>query len=395
MKKQVKMRHFGVQLPPLMQLNDGTPVKTASDWQRRREELKAILQTHVYGQLPPAPTTAPRIQMGEPFTAVHGAPSAVLTRFVTQPFPDSDFGILVDWFRPHGKPDGACGWPVIICGDGCWQRITPAYVELVTSRGYSLCVFDRTTVFPDRWTYLEDAPGVPTRPVTRDCVLTKRYPELDFGAVAGWAWGFHRVVDALLQFPEIDPKRVAVTGHSRGGKAALLAGAMDERIAMVFPNGSGTGGAGSLLFQGEGAEPIHMIVKNFPTWFSPKFADYVGHEADLPFDSHFLKALCAPRPLLCTEGMADLWANLEGLCVTHAAARDVYAFCGQNPAFLGQHFRTGPHLHSLEDWGCMLDFCDAYYRGTALPWDPLYCPFEGILDGTQVPSGEDSAPQGE
>ncbi len=52
------------------------------------------------------------------------------------------------------------------------------------------------------------------------------------GVLVAWAWGFHRILDALIQVaPEIDAKRVGVTGCSRWGKAALAAGIFDERVS--------------------------------------------------------------------------------------------------------------------------------------------------------------------
>src|SRR5205823_14582644 len=130
----------------------------------------------------------------------------------------------------------------------------------------------------------------------------------------------HRVVDYLSTLDVIDKKHIAATGHSRGGKAALLAGATDERIALTAPNNSGCGGAGCYRFQADKSEDITAILKNFPFWFEPRFHEFIGRIDRLPIDQHTVKALVAPRALLSTEALDDLWANPKGTQQTYLAA---------------------------------------------------------------------------
>ncbi|KAG4219295.1 hypothetical protein PC116_g32225, partial [Phytophthora cactorum] len=71
------------------------------------------------------------------------------------------------------------------------------------------------------------------------------YNGRDIGVLTAWAWGFHRVLDALnATVPEIDSTRVGVTGCSRLGKAALAAGLLDPRITLTMPMSSGVQGLG-------------------------------------------------------------------------------------------------------------------------------------------------------
>jgi len=111
-----------------------------------------------------------------------------------------------------------------------------------------------------------------------------------------------------------------------------------------------------------------------PYWYSPRFRDYIGREEELPFDQHSLKALVAPRALLSTEALGDLWGNPSGTCQTYRAAREIYRFLGA-PERIGIWFRDGEHSHGLADWKAFLDFADQQFmdknNGTRFDIDPF------------------------
>ena len=177
------------------------------------------------------------------------------------------------------------------------------------------------------------------------------------------------MVDFLETYPGIDAARIAVTGHSRGGKTALLAGATDERIAVTSPNDSGCCGAGCTRFpDAEGEEGASRdITRSFPYWFTPRVSAYVGKEFDLPFDQHALKAVVAPRrPPQHGSARGDLRASPRGTRLTHDAARELYRALGVEER-IGIWYRDGGHAHTLEDWQALLDFCDLQFYGKPAP----------------------------
>ena len=244
-------------------------------------------------------------------------------------------------------PGGSGPFPAIVTGDLGWARVKPEIVSAVVARGYILAEFSRVDIAPDS----SETAGV-----------YAAYPDYRGGRLAAWAWGYHRVVDYLYTLPAVDRQRIVVTGHSRGGKTALLAGATDERIALTAPNNSGCGGAGSYRLQGEKSEDIAAILKNFPFWFEPQFGDFHGQIARLPFDQHTVKSLVAPRALLSTEALDDLWANPSGSQDSFLAAQEVYRFLGA-AGRIGIVFRPGKHEQNADDWQVLLDFADWQLAG--------------------------------
>ena len=338
------------ELPDPFQFKDGSRVQNRADWARRREEIKRTLLDLEYGPLPPTPTE------GVKATEESAAPSS-------QPASEPDAGkraverhVLLTT-GPENRlmfhltmtlPKGPGPFPVIIKGDLTWGGVKPEIVASVVQRGYILIEFDRTEI-------AADVPG-------RKGGIWDAYPGYNGGAISAWAWGIHRVTDYALTRNDVDPKRVIVTGHSRGGKAALLAGALDDRVARTVANGSGCGGGGCFRFQPPKTEDLASITSRFPHWFELNFHDFGSQVDRLPIDQHLAKALCAPRSLLTTDGLGDLWANPQGAQVTFVAAKEVFDFLGVGDR-IGIHYRPGKHEQNAEDFAALLDFADKTLAG--------------------------------
>ncbi len=329
--------------PDPLLTSTGQRICASDQWPARRQEIVDLMLPLVYGRLPPPPRSMALVRL-------HGS---VLRRFagarllICRLEPDAMPAFMLRLFVPQG----AGPFPAIVSGDGCWRYADDAALAAIVARGYVLAEFNRVEVAPD--------PGGPADGLA----MARDKPRT--GTLAAWAWAYHRVVDALCRLDWIIPKAIAVVGHSRGGKAALLAGAIDERISLTSANNSGAGGAGSFRHQGPGSERLADLLGTFGYWFDPQLRSYVGREQDLPFDQHFLKALVAPRGLLTTEAMGDHWANPQGSWQTHRAARCVFDLLGA-PDNNRIVFREGGHDHTLADWHRLLEVADHVMLGKTL-----------------------------
>jgi len=162
----------------------------------------------------------------------------------------------------------------------------------------------------------------------------------DWGALSAWGWGASRVLDYLQTDKSVDATRVGVQGHSRWGKAALVAMAFDERIAIGYISSSGQGGA--KLNRRKYGELVENLATSFPYWMAGNYVKYTGRWDTLPVDSHELIALCAPRPVFLSGGNGpgpvaadgtfqanDAWIDPRGSFLAAVGAGPVYRLLGK------------------------------------------------------------------
>jgi hypothetical protein len=191
-------------------------------------------------------------------------------------------------------------------------------------------------------------------------------------AITTWAWGLGKMLDAVTEFQDklnIDPKKACLVGHSRLGKTALWAGAIDSRFAVVVSNNSGCGGAA--LSRREFGETVHLINAVQPHWFCDNFKKYNLDVNSLPIDQHELVALIAPRPVYIASASEDLWADPKGEFLSGFYADPVYRLFGtggfgsvtEMPSVnqsvgsrIGYHRREGKHDILEFDWIQFLKF---------------------------------------
>jgi hypothetical protein len=171
------------------------------------------------------------------------------------------------------------------------------------------------------------------------------------GALTAWAWGVSRIIDALEQqqsSTRIDPTRIGVTGCSRNGKGAFVAGALEPRIALTLPQESGAGGAGCWRLaeyqksQGTNVQDAPQIVTE-NVWFSRDFNAHVNNVDSLPFDHHMLAGLVAPRGLYIMENPDFEWLGKVSTYGCMAVARKIYQGLGVADRF--GYSQVGGHNH--------------------------------------------------
>ncbi len=334
---------------------DGTRVKTPAEWNEKRKALLTLITDIEYGKMPPEP----EVFGFETCNAGNGI--QIHTCLITAGTHERQLSFELRLYRP--KNEGRL--PVVLTGDGCYRTMTDEVIAEINARGYIAAVFDRTMIVRNVYDKVE----------VRNSPLYRVYPDIESGSLAGWAWGFLRCVDALVQMPFVDAWNIAVTGHSRGGKTALLAAAVDERIAFAAPNGSGGGGVTVWRFGMSGydspdcqdarSETLAGMLDTIPHWLGPKMSDYRDKEALLPFDQHQLLALVAPRFLVHTEGYGDIWSNPKGSHQALMAAKEVYQFLGAKENIVSQ-YRPGVHDHKPEDFRALLDLMESKITGKPL-----------------------------
>ncbi|MBZ5624603.1 MAG: acetylxylan esterase [Acidobacteriia bacterium] len=154
----------------------------------------------------------------------------------------------------------------------------------------------------------------------------------DWGALRAWAWGASRALDYLETDKSVDAKRVGLEGHSRYGKATIVAMAYDPRFWIAYVSSSGEGGAklnrrdwGEIVENVAGSGEYHWMAGNFIKYSGPL------NWGDLPVDAHELVAMCAPRPVFISGGKTDGdgWVDAKGMFMAAAAAGPVYKLLGK------------------------------------------------------------------
>ena len=192
------------------------------------------------------------------------------------------------------------------------------------------------------------------------------------GKIVMWAYAAMCIADYLETREETDMNNLAVVGHSRLGKTALVTAAFDERFKFCHSNCSGTCGAAAFFMRTKESEPISVISSVFPHWFCADFSKYSDKEKELPFEQYMLMTLIAPRVMSIGSAVEDLWANPPAELYSATQASKTWALYGEKslenvsaPA-LGETYgnkvtyyvRKGKHFLSRDDWQRFLSVFD-------------------------------------
>lgn len=304
-----------------------------AEWPARREALLRLFQRWVLGTVPPAPallhatTLAEQRREGATLREVQLA----LAPAAGTP-PDQQATLWVELMIPAGPGP----FPVFMT-----QHNHRGWALIAVRRGYIGCLYA----------------GSDSRDETDG--LAARFPGYDWSRLTRRAWAASRCVDYLATVPEADGSRIVLAGHSRNGKQALIASALDERFAAVISSSSGAGGSMAARFHNERqlAEGIESLTRTFPDWLHPRLRFFAGREDRLPVDFHQLVALSAPRSCLLSTALNDSVESTWGTQRTYDAARDVYRFLDAEER-LSLIWRSGGHETAATVIERYLDWCD-------------------------------------
>lgn len=361
-------------LPDILLTANGEKVKKTSTWEKkRRPELLALFEEHVYGKTPGSLDSLKFVLTNEKADAMGGRAHLKEIK-ITAWNNGHSVSFPVVLFIPNKRKEPA---PVFLLINNRNSRNTdPRRIEkspfwpaeLVIDSGYAIAAFHHGDVAPDK------------KDTYQDGVLKELFPlelEKDNGmkAIGAWAWAASRVMDYFKTDKEIDFKKVALVGHSRGGKTALWAAAQDQRFAMVFSSCSGSTGAS--LARRKYGETVSLINKQFGYWFNNNYKKYSNNVNSLPVDQHMLIGLIAPRPVYTTNATQDRWADPYGSFLSLVNAKPVYDLYHQAvilpkdmPAVnspilnsaLAYHFREGKHDLNVYDWTNFIRFANLRFK---------------------------------
>jgi hypothetical protein len=358
-------------LPDPLLTPDGETISSVEQWQMHREKFLGIFREYMYGYRPGRPEELNFELAREDKQAMNGKATLRIINLISRhEGRKHKFELIL--FLPNEATETV---PVyLLINNRPASNTDPSREEIsgfwpaeeVIGRGYGIAAIQNRELAPD------DAGGF-TEGVIRlfegDAAAGQRRPDA-WAALAAWGWGASRVMDYFETDKRVDCSKIAIVGHSRGGKASLWTGAEDERFSLVISNNSGSGGAAlSKRRYGETVEAVNR----FTHWFALNFRQFNGREERLHFDQHMLVSLIAPRAVYIASADRDLWADPRGEFLSLAYSSPVYGLwsyppieAGAMPALnealhsgpRGYHVRQGIHNLTPADWHYFMDFSD-------------------------------------
>ena len=347
-------------IPQVLQMQNGQQVTDVNGWSKRRAEIIRLYQDQMYGDT--------GLDKGEvSWKVIHQYDKFLADKAVYQQIQVKYQSSVGEYEFPFHLtlPKSEKKVPVflLISFEGAVAGASLPLEEII-EQGYGVASVN----------YQDLALDVPEYKGQKLSALIPEERRSTCGTIALWSFGASRMLDCLLEMPQIDPERVAVVGHSRLGKTALWCGALDERFSTVISNDSGAGGAA--FFRGTVKETLKDLCRpqiNF--WFRESFLEYADREEDIPLDQHFLLGLIAPRHVYISSAVDDEWADCRSEFLAAVEASKVYELLGKkgivkddteelssypeqgdvyHQGRIGHHLRAGNHFFSRYDWNQMI-----------------------------------------
>lgn len=316
-------------------------VRSREQWHAKRQQIRAQFEQWVFGKMPPAPDN-----LRDVITGTEADGELTIKNVRLEFGPDHRGTLRLQVIIPPGKGP----FPVFLTNH---PRTWP-WAATAVARGYIGCIYFATDPI---FGVIDDSDK-----------FIDVYPENDFSCLARWAWAGMRAVDYLLTLPEVDKQKIALAGHSRNSKQALLAAAFDERIAAVIASSGNTGECDPWRYTSDMFvnESIEQITGVFPLWFHPRLRFFSGREHKLPVDQHELMAMVAPRGLYMYSAYAEQEGNPFGFEQAFPAVQRVYRFLGHEER-LWLTLRDGEHLTTAGDIERFCDFLDTLFGRQTFP----------------------------
>ncbi|KAJ6550419.1 hypothetical protein DFH09DRAFT_988851 [Mycena vulgaris] len=303
-------------LPDPFTFAGGSKVVTTADWSCRRAEISTLLQMDELGTMPPDPQSVTATFSGNTLTitVTDAGKSISFTPTITYP------------------STGTAPFPAII-GIGGISIPAPAGVAIINFNNNDM--------------------GAQTDQSSRGKgkFFTLYGSNASAGAMMAWAWGVRRIMDAIEKTPtaRINPARVGVSGCSRNGKGALVAGAFEPRIVLTIPQESGSGGTNSWRISdsinknGTSTQTASEIIGE-NVWLSTNFNQFATSSVNkLPFDHHLLIGMVAPRPIFVIDNVGNDWLGPFASYGALVSARTIWTALGASSAM--GYSQAADHVH--------------------------------------------------
>jgi hypothetical protein len=388
-----KANQYGPLPDPLL-LKNGKKVTTAKMWwTKRRPQIVEAFDSEIYGRVP---KNAPGVKWEEVSTTREtNGDVLVITKTLKGHVDNSAYpAISVDIDLTLSTPANANGPVPVMMEFALSPEVLaslkkrfpemfadpsgPTWQQQILARGWGYAVYIPTSVQPD------SGEGLTSGVIGLANKGQPRSKLDDWGALRAWAWGASRALDYFETDRAVNAKQVGIEGHSRYGKAALVAMANDQRFAIAYISSSGE--AGAKLFRRNFGEQIGNIAGTGEYhWMAGNFLKYDGPltENDLPVDAHELIALCAPRPVFIGAGATngDGWVDAKGMFSAAVGAGPVYKLLGKKDlgttefppietalidGDIGFRQHSGGHTPA-PNWPTFLTFASRYITTKSLP----------------------------
>jgi len=319
-------------LPDPFKKIDGTMVTSRADWRCRREEIKKLEEKYVYGPkpAPPQSVTGSVTNSMISVTVMDGGKSASFTATITLP------------------TTGSAPYPAIIGYGG----VAPLDTGVLNSEGVAQINFNPTSVGAEG--HGHSATG------QVGAFYTLYSGGSATGLLTAWGWGVSRIIDVIEKSGSsiIRPTAIGVTGCSRYGKGAFIAGVLDQRVALTLPIESGTAGVPiwrgiAKAENGENGNPSQSLTSayNEQPWFGDPFQPFLNNPSNNPIDTHELVAMIAPRGLFIMDNphigeLSPKYGHVAAL-----AGAEVYKALGAGDAISYiSNVQSGTHCSARPEW---------------------------------------------